>query len=123
MRFVIRTCYGKVKVATCHFVACLSMQQHGGGAQRRFPMAGGGGGCVEFAKQSLRNKTRPAGGARWALAFFAIVFSAVWFYLAENVWGPMAQNVVGNKEFIRSRQQVKGGGVRKAARGPKTCDC
>ena len=34
----------------------------------------------------------------------------------------MAQNVVGHKEFIRGRQQVKGGGVRKSARGPKTCD-
>ena len=77
---------------------------------------------MQLVKQSLGNKSRPAGGARWAPALFAVVFSAVWFYLAESVWGPMAQHVVGHKEFIRGRQQVKGERVRKAAKSPKTCD-
>ena len=69
-----------------------------------------------------RAKTRPAGRETWAPALFAAVFSAVRFHLAENVCGPMAQNVVGHKELSRGRQQAKGGGVWKAAGGPKTSD-
>ena len=86
---------------------------------------GGGGRGVEFPKDSKRSyeeKPRQAGGPAWAPALFAVVFSAIRFYLAENVCGPGAQNMVGCKEFIRSRRQAMGGGVRKADGGPKTSD-
>ena len=65
---------------------------------------------------------RPAGGATWASELFAVVFSAIHFYLAENVCRPGAQDMVGRKEFIRSRRQAMGGGARKADGGPKTSD-
>ena len=38
-------------------------------------------------------------------------------YLAENVCRPVAQNVLGHKEFIRSRRQGMGEGLRKAGGG------
>ena len=43
-------------------------------------------------------------------------------YFAENLRLPESQNVVGSKEFIRSRRQAMGAGVRKADGGPKTSD-
>ena len=42
-----------------------------------------------------------------------------WIYLAENVCRPAAQNVMGDKEIIRNREQAMGDGVRKAGGGPK----
>ena len=56
IRFVIGFRYGKVKAPPCHFVACWSRQQPGAGAPGRSRVAGGGGGCVELAKQSLRKR-------------------------------------------------------------------
>ena len=56
---------------------CWSRQQHLTGAWRRSPVSGGGGGCVEFAKQS-RGKEK-AGRRRdmGVGTFFAVVLSAI----------------------------------------------
>ena len=80
---------------------------------------------MEFPKDSKRSckeKPRQAGGPAWAPALFAVVFSAIRFYLAENVCRPGAQNAMGLKDFIRSRRQAMGEGVRKAAGGHKRYD-
>ena len=57
---------------------------------------------MDFLKQSKRSykeQRRPAGGTTWAAALLAVVFSAVRFYLAENVCRPGAQNVVAYQWF------------------------
>ena len=79
-------------------------------------------GFPEQNKGSCKEETRRMGGANWASALLAVVISAIWFYLAENVGGPGAQNTVCSKEFLRSRWQAMGGGVRMADGGPKTSD-
>ena len=43
-------------------------------------------------------------------------------YLAENVGRPAAQNVIGHEEFIGTRRQAIGGGVRMASGGPNLYD-
>ena len=105
--------------------ACWYAQQHATDAQRTSRAAGGDGRRVEFlnkSKGSCKEATGRMGGANWASAVLAVVMSAIWFYLAENVGGPGAQNTVCSKEFQRSRWQAMGGGVRRADRGPKTSD-
>ena len=57
-----------------------------------------------------------------ASTLFAVAVPAICFYLAENVCPPGTQNMVGCKEFLRSRRQAMGGDVRKADGGPKTSD-
>ena len=79
-------------------------------------------GFLKQSKRSCKEQRGPAGGATRAPALLAVVFSAIWIYLAEHVCRPRAQNVIVCKEFIRSRRQAMGGGVRKADGGPKTSD-
>ena len=77
---------------------------------------------MEFLRDSKgRCKAKPRQGAGPARvsAVFALVFSAIRIYLAENVGRPGAENVMGLKDFIGSRRQAMEEGVRKAARCPK----